>query len=59
MNVYFQTKCARETRNEYCESSRATFTRQLRDWVPQDTNMATYGDGLLTAQNVCSKLDLK
>ena len=41
MNVYFLTKCARETRNEYCESSRVSLTRQLRDWVPQDTNMAT------------------
>ena len=36
MNVYFQTKCARETRNEYCESSRVSLTRQLRDWVPQE-----------------------
>ena len=42
MNVYFQTKCARETRNEYCESSRVSLTRQLRDWVPQDTNMGMH-----------------
>ena len=45
MNVYFLTPArftsTRETGNEYCESSRASLTRQLRDWVPQDTNMAT------------------
>ena len=41
MNVYFLTKCARETRNEYCESSRVSLTRQLRDWIPQEANMAT------------------
>ena len=57
MNVYFLTPLS--AFYEYFVSSRASLTRQLRDWVPQETNMATYGDGLLTAQNVCSKLDLK
>ena len=56
-NVYFPDSMhcarftiARETRNEYCETPvRET---QSRDWVLNETNMATY-------EHVCSKLDLK
>ena len=47
---------SRETRNEYCESPCARRTRQSRDWVLTETNMATFTD---QTEHVCSKLDLK
>ena len=48
-NVYFADRprhkarftSTRKTRNECCKSPRAKGMRQSRDWVLQETNMAT------------------
>ena len=55
MNVYFQTVCSRNAKRVLRK-----LTRDLHAPIERlGSTRHQYGDGLLTAQNVCSKLDLK